>query len=53
VLFRSPQSLYAPIRQDAALLAHGAANPAAREFLEFLRSTAARGVIARYGYELP
>ena len=48
-----PQSHYAPIRQDAVLLAHGAANPAAREFLEFLRSNAARTVIARYGYELP
>jgi molybdate transport system substrate-binding protein len=48
-----PQSHYAPIRQDAVLLAHGEANQAAREFLEFLRSSAARGLIARYGYELP
>jgi molybdate transport system substrate-binding protein len=48
-----PQSLYAPIRQDAALLAHGVASQAAREFLEFLTSTAGRSVIARYGYELP
>ena len=48
-----PASLYAPIRQDAVLLARGEANGAAREFVAFLRSNAARDVIRAYGYELP
>ncbi|MEO7245439.1 MAG: molybdate ABC transporter substrate-binding protein [Rubrivivax sp.] len=45
-----PTSLHAPIRQDAVLLAHGAANPAARALLEFLRSDAARARIRAFGY---
>ncbi len=48
-----PQSLYAPLRQDAVLLAHGASNAAAREFLAFLRSAPALELIRGYGYELP
>ncbi|HEY8068358.1 MAG TPA: molybdate ABC transporter substrate-binding protein [Burkholderiales bacterium] len=48
-----PQSLYDPIRQDAALLAHGNSNQAARLFLEFLRSPQAREIIRTYGYDLP
>jgi molybdate transport system substrate-binding protein len=45
-----PDNLYSPIRQDAVLLKKGAANAAARAFLEFLRSADAGAVIARYGY---
>jgi len=45
-----PQSLYRPIEQDAALLQRGAANPAARAFLDFLRGQRARELIATYGY---
>lgn len=48
-----PQALYAPIRQDAVLLARGQGNQAARQFLEFLRSAPAREVIHAYGYDLP
>jgi molybdate transport system substrate-binding protein len=48
-----PTALHAPLRQDAALLAHGADNVAAREFLAFLRSAEAREVIHRFGYDLP
>jgi molybdate transport system substrate-binding protein len=48
-----PQALYAPIRQDAALLARAASNQAARQFLEFLRSAPARDLIRAYGYDLP
>jgi molybdate transport system substrate-binding protein len=48
-----PQALYAPIRQDAVLLARAQGNAAARQFLEFLRSAPAREVILAYGYELP
>jgi molybdate transport system substrate-binding protein len=45
-------SLYDPIRQDAVLLKHGADNPAAREFLRFLRSASARNYIRAAGYEV-
>lgn len=45
-----PSDLYEPIRQDAVLLTRAAANPAAREFLDFLRSDAAKAVIESYGY---
>lgn len=45
-----PQDLYSPIRQDAVLLRAGAGNPAARAFLEFLRSPRAAKVIRAYGY---
>lgn len=48
-----PQSLYAPLRQDAVLLEHGAGNAVARSFLAFLRSAPARELIRSYGYELP
>jgi molybdate transport system substrate-binding protein len=48
-----PQSLYSPIRQDAVLLSRGAANPAARELLDYLRSAPVRDLIRTYGYELP
>jgi molybdate transport system substrate-binding protein len=45
-----PAELHAPIRQDAVLLKQG---PAARAFLDFLRSATARERIRAYGYELP
>ncbi|WP_297771543.1 molybdate ABC transporter substrate-binding protein [uncultured Roseovarius sp.] len=45
-----PQTLYAPIRQDAVLLAAGRQNDAAAAFLAYLRSVAAAEVIAAYGY---
>jgi molybdate transport system substrate-binding protein len=48
-----PAELYAPIRQDAALLARASGNAAARGFLEFLKSPAARTRIRAAGYELP
>ena len=48
-----PQALYAPIQQDAALLQRGAGNRAAGQFLEFLRTAAARELIQAYGYDLP
>ena len=46
-----PQSLYAPIRQDAVLLKKGAGNPAATAFLAFLKGPEAKAVIEKYGYE--
>ncbi len=48
-----PASLYQPIEQGAIITAHGAANPAAASYLAFLRSPAARAVLAKYGYGLP
>lgn len=45
-----PAALHQPIRQDAVLLATGADNPAARAYLEFLRSDAAVAVITASGY---
>lgn len=48
-----PQTLYAPIQQDAALLARAERNQAARQFLAFLRSAPARELISAYGYDLP
>jgi molybdate transport system substrate-binding protein len=48
-----PQSYYDPIRQDAVLLSRGNANPAARAFLDFLRSAPARDLIRASGYDLP
>jgi molybdate transport system substrate-binding protein len=45
-----PPALHAPIRQDAVLLARAAGNPAARGFLDFLRSERAKSLIETYGY---
>ncbi len=45
-----PPDLHAPIRQDAVLLAHGADNPAARRFLQFLQGERARAIISGFGY---
>ncbi len=46
-----PASLHDPIRQDALLLRRGSANPAARAWIEYLRSPAARDVIRAHGYD--
>jgi molybdate transport system substrate-binding protein len=48
-----PGDLYEPIRQDAALLRPGAANPAARAFLDYLRSPEAIRTIETFGYDVP
>jgi len=45
-----PQTCYAPIEQQAVLLAKGADSEAARAFLSFLKSDTARAVIRGYGY---
>jgi len=47
-----PSSMHDPIRQDAALLAKGGNNPAARALLQFLRSDKAKAIIRSYGYEV-
>lgn len=48
-----PDDLYDPIEQQAVLLDRARDNAAAKRFLAFLRSTAAAGVIASYGYGFP
>ena len=45
-----PPGYYTPIRQDAALLKHGAGNPAAQALLDFLKTPAAQSRIRGYGY---
>lgn len=45
-----PDTLHNPIRQDAVLLAHGRDNAAAAALLEYLKSAAAKDVIASFGY---
>jgi molybdate transport system substrate-binding protein len=44
-----PESLHRPVEQEAVLLRDV---PAAREFLEFVRSSEAREIIRSYGYGL-
>ncbi len=46
-----PRTLYEPIVQDAILLTQGRNNVAAKAFLVFLRSDAAREIIKTAGYE--
>lgn len=46
-----PAELHTPIRQDAVLLTKGAANPAAKAFLDYLKGNKARAVIKAYGYD--
>jgi molybdate transport system substrate-binding protein len=47
-----PETLHAPIRQDAVLLKNGAGNEASKAFLAFLKTPEARAVIERFGYAL-
>jgi molybdate transport system substrate-binding protein len=48
-----PAERYRPIEQQAVLLTRGKDNPAARAFLDFLRSAPARTMIQEFGYGLP
>ena len=49
-VWRVPGDLHEPIRQDAVLLKSGENQPAALEFMEFLRSPRAVSVIEAAGY---
>ena len=49
-IWEIPQTLYAPIEQQALLLKKGENNPVAKAFLKFLQSETARTVITGYGY---
>jgi molybdate transport system substrate-binding protein len=48
-----PDDAHPMLEQGAVLTLRGAANPAARNFLEFLRSRKARVVFERFGFVLP
>jgi molybdate transport system substrate-binding protein len=48
-----PTAWHPPIDQDAVLLTHGAENPAAIAFFDFLFSPAARELIRERGYVVP
>ncbi|KAA1175620.1 molybdate ABC transporter substrate-binding protein [Marinobacter salinexigens] len=50
-LWPVPQDYYAPIEQQAILLTTGAGNPAAKDWLTFLHSEAARAIIEGFGYD--
>jgi len=45
-----PESLYAPINQQAVLLKKGDENAAAKAFVDYLQGTEAAAIITRYGY---
>jgi len=47
-----PASFHEPIRQDALILAKGAANPAAKALAGYLKSDKAKNIIQSFGYEL-
>ncbi|WP_026179951.1 molybdate ABC transporter substrate-binding protein [Hahella ganghwensis] len=46
-----PEELYAPIHQDAVILAKGKGNAAVIDFFRFLKTEQARSIIASYGYK--
>lgn len=46
-----PSGLYAPIRQDAVILARGKGKPAAEALVAYLKSDKARAVIRAFGYD--
>lgn len=48
-----PAALYAPLAQGAVLTTRGAANPAARKYLAFLSSDAAKKILRDFGYGVP
>ncbi|MGG5288761.1 molybdate ABC transporter substrate-binding protein [Pseudomonas shirazensis] len=47
-----PSNLHEPIRQDAVILNKGKDNPAAKAFIDYLKSPKATAVIKSYGYEI-
>jgi molybdate transport system substrate-binding protein len=51
-MWMPPQEDYAPIKQNAVLLKHGADNQAAKDFLDYLKSDEAVAVIKAAGYTL-
>lgn len=46
-----PQSMHAPIAQDAVLLTRGKRNAAAKSFLDYLKTPEAQAIISGFGYD--
>jgi molybdate transport system substrate-binding protein len=46
-------SLYQPLVQSFVLTRHGASNPLAKDFAQYVQGGTARAVLRRYGFELP
>jgi molybdate transport system substrate-binding protein len=51
-MWQPPQSLYAPITQDAVLLQRGANNPAAIALMQLLKSPKGQALIRAHGYDI-
>jgi len=51
--FPIPENLYPTLEQGAVITAKGKDNPAAKQYIEFLRSAEARAVFDKYGFLLP
>ena len=48
-----PEDLYEPLGQAAVLTTRGAANPAARAYLDFLGTEEAGKILEKFGYRIP
>jgi molybdate transport system substrate-binding protein len=48
-----PQKFYPPVEQQAVLLKFAENNPAARAFLDFMKSPQVRNIIEKYSYSMP
>ena len=48
-----PQDWHTPLTQGAVITRRGASNPAAKRYLEFLRSPLAQKIFAEFGYLIP
>ena len=48
-----PRELYKPLDQGAVITRFGAANPAAKRYLDFLKTRVARDIFERFGYGVP
>lgn len=46
-----PEEMYSTLRQDAVILREGAENPAAKAFLDYLKSPKALEIMAKLGYQ--
>jgi molybdate transport system substrate-binding protein len=51
--FEIPPDTYPPLEQGAVLTRRGSGNTAAREYLKFLQTPAARSIFKEYGFRLP
>lgn len=48
-----PDTYHQPIKQDGILLSRAADNLAAQDFIRFIQSATAQGIIRQHGYDIP